>query len=695
VSEAGAPEHRRVLVCFDYEAHWGMPFTSSYDLEAGTLRILEVLARHDTRAIFFTVGAIALERPDLIEEISRRGHEIAGHGWRHERLTGLSPSELERFGAGLDESDGVIEAVTGKRPVGFRAPYLLGPSFFDAAVYELLSSRGYQWASNRELRHVVELLRPDRIGSGRPWHLARARPGLLEGTPAQLLTLALNARVWSRDRVGGSMPSAIRWLRSGRRPYYRGRLLEIPLYSPLDCDLLGLPDPSEPTPQALLDFARFAFLASLAQGPVTMLTFHDWIIAGANRLSLLDDVLASLPELGIEAVTVEDSWSELTRLAGHGPDGETPRRGELTEAPHTGLSPEMSVIISSYNGEQRLPVTLEHLRHQSLSSERFEVIVVDDGSTDRTAEVAAAQGARVVCLERNRGPAAARNAGLAAARADIIAITDDDCEPAADWLAALHSSFSDPHTDGVGGLVLPTSTDRFCLRYLAARNPLAPLTAELLVSNRLGYRLRLYLRRALGTDSELLAGAELYAMAGANMAFRREPLFELGGFDEGFKFAGEDTDLCHRAHARAGGARLLYQPGAVVLHRFRPNLADTLRRSRAYGRGNARAAIKHPEVRFIVFPFPVLVLTALMAATLTRRKAPGVLGAVIPLLAYPRWPVRAWHRRSWEPLAYAYVQLAEETCTMLGELEGSRAGYAPVPSSLLGAEEAAPALSSS
>ena len=100
-------------------------------------------------------------------------------------------------------------------------------------------------------------------------------------------------------------------------------------------------------------------------------------------------------------------------------------------------------------------------------------------------------------------------------------------------------------------------------------------------------------------------------------------------------------------------------------------------------------------MRFIVFPFPVLVLTALMAATLTRRKAPGVLGAVIPLLAYPRWPVRAWHRRSWEPLAYAYVQLAEETCTMLGELEGSRAGYAPVPSSLLGAEEAAPALSSS
>jgi glycosyltransferase involved in cell wall biosynthesis len=336
-------------------------------------------------------------------------------------------------------------------------------------------------------------------------------------------------------------------------------------------------------------------------------------------------------------------------------------------------SPELSVLISSYNGERRLPVVLDHLRRQAVSPERFEVIVVDDGSTDRTAEVAAAHGARVVRLERNGGPAAARNAGLAVARGEIVAITDDDCEPAPGWLAALLCAFSDRDTDGAGGLVLPASTEGFVLRYLAASNPLAPLAAELLVSNDLSYRLRLYLRGLVRTAPDLAPGAELYSLAGANMAFRRELLLELGGFDEAFTFASEDEDLCHRAHARAGGARLRYAPSAVVLHRYKPELRDTLRRARAYGKGNTRVARKHPEVRLIVYPFPVLVLAALAAATLTRRKRPAALGAVLPLLAYPRWPLLAWRTRSPEPLAYSYLQLAEETWTMLGELDEAAA----------------------
>jgi peptidoglycan/xylan/chitin deacetylase (PgdA/CDA1 family) len=312
-----APEARRVLVCFDYEGQWGMPATSPYELTEGTLRILDALERHAARATFFTVGAIAIEHPDLIEEISRRGHEIAGHGWRHERLGGLTKPELDRFGAGLEEANAAIESITGKRPVGFRAPYLLGPRFFDPAIHELLSSHGYRWTSNRELRYVVELLRPDRIGTGRPWRLAASRPGALEGAAGQLLMLALNAGLCTRDRIGGSVPAAIRWLRSGRGPFYRGGLLEIPMYSPMDCDLLGFPTPSTPTPRSLLAYARFALLSCLARGgPFAMLTFHDWIIAGANRLSLLEDVLASLPELELEAVTVEESWPELTRLAG-------------------------------------------------------------------------------------------------------------------------------------------------------------------------------------------------------------------------------------------------------------------------------------------------------------------------------------------------------------------------------------------
>jgi len=290
-----------------------MPFVARYDLAASTQRILESLERHRVHATFFAVGALALERPDLVEAISNQGHEVAVHGWHHEHLDRLTRRELDLLGHGLEESGAAIQSVTGKRPVGFRAPYLLGPTFFDPAVYDLLAGLGYRWTSNRELRHVVQLLRPDRLRTDRPWRLAQARHSTFTGVTGRLLKLALNASVWRTDRLGGSTSSAIRWLGSGCPPFYRGSLLEIPLYSPLDCDLLGVPEPSVPTAESLLDFARFALLSTLSQpGPFTMLTFHDWIIAGGNRLSLLDQLLSSLQEIHVQAVTVEESWAELT-----------------------------------------------------------------------------------------------------------------------------------------------------------------------------------------------------------------------------------------------------------------------------------------------------------------------------------------------------------------------------------------------
>lgn len=670
----------KVLVCFDYEGAWGMPFRAQYDLAEGTHAILGTLARHQAHAVFFTVGAMALEHPELIREISAEGHEIALHGWRHERLDRLSPAELARVAGGLEDAEEMIESVTGRRPRGFRAPYLLGPSFFDRAIYDLLAAHDYQWTSNRELRHVVELLRPDRIATNRPWRLVSSRPEMLDGVPAQLLKLALNGKLVSSERVRGSIASRPGWIRSGCPPFYRGGLLEIPLYSPLDCDLIGLPRPSESTPKPLLDYALFALLSCLSgSGPLRMLTFHDWIISGGNRLSLLDGLLSSLKERDLVPVTVEDCWQELTHLADPGASCEPATVLDLTGADQLAASPRVSVVICSHNGEPTLPAALAHVNRQSLGADQFEVIVADDASTDRTAEVAVAAGARVLRLERNAGPAAARNAALAVARGAIVAVTDDDCEPAEDWLAALVSAFEDPVTDGAGGQVLAASLDAFVLRYLSARQPLAPLAADLLVSRGLARRLRLYLRRVWSASDDLLAGADLYSVPGANMAFRRELLVELGGFDEAFGFAGEDDDLCHRAHSRAGGASLRYEPLAVVRHRFTPSLRDTLSRARSYGKGNFLLAAKHPDMRLIIFPFPVAALATIIAATLTRRRSVALFAVLMPQLAYARWPLHAWRTRSLEPLAYPYIQLAEETATMLGELEASGAGYQPAP----------------
>src|SRR2546429_955742 len=112
------------------------------------------------------------------------------------------------------------------------------------------------------------------------------------------------------------------------------------------------------------------------------------------------------------------------------------------------------------------------------------------------------------------------------------------------------------------------------------------------------------------------------------MAFRRELILELGGFDETFAFGGEEEELCRRGHSRPGGLELRYEPGAVVVHRFDPRVRDVLRRARAYGRGHARMASKDRSVRPIIYPFPLL--TAVAAAAGWRAGSGRALAAALP-----------------------------------------------------------------
>ena len=335
-------------------------------------------------------------------------------------------------------------------------------------------------------------------------------------------------------------------------------------------------------------------------------------------------------------------------------------------------TPELSVLICSRNGATSLPATIAALHSQTLPRSRFEVIVVDDGSTDSTAAVADGLGARVVRLPGERGLAAARNAGVRAAAADVIAFTDDDCAPEPGWCRALTHALADPAVDGVGGKVVPVCARPFLGGYLLAHNPLAPLPAELLDTDSVFHRLRRYLRTIILGDPELAAGTPLYSPVGANMALRRELLYDLGGFDENLRFGMEEEELCLRAHARPQRTLLRYEPRAVVRHHFRPDLRDGLRRSHAYGRGHALAGATHDRLRPIVYPVPVLEVAALAMAFSRRRP----LLALAPPLAYGRWMTMAWRSRSAAPVAYACLQLSEEVATMLGELRGWFDGYA-------------------
>ena len=227
-------------------------------------------------------------------------------------------------------------------------------------------------------------------------------------------------------------------------------------------------------------------------------------------------------------------------------------------------APRISVVVCTYNGARTLPDCLAGIAQ--LDYPDFEVIVVDDGSTDDSARLAADADARVISTP-NRGLSCARNTGMEAANGDIVAFIDDDARPDPDWLTFLARVFVDPQVAGAGGPnVLPVGSSAIAS----------------CVANAPG-----------GPTHVLLSDRNAEHLPGCNLAVRREVLQRIGGFDPRFRVAGDDVDLCWRL--LADGHRLAFSPGAVVWHHRRSSVRAYLRQQRGYGRAEALLERKWPE----------------------------------------------------------------------------------------------------
>jgi glycosyltransferase involved in cell wall biosynthesis len=330
------------------------------------------------------------------------------------------------------------------------------------------------------------------------------------------------------------------------------------------------------------------------------------------------------------------------------------------------MRPDLTVVIPSLNGAAGVDRCLRALAVQTIRS-RMEVVVVDDGSTDDTAAVADRHGVTVIRHAQNRGVAAARNSGLAAASADIVAYLDDDCEPQPDWAATLLAGYDIPEVAGVGGLVVPCTPPGYLSGFLRRNNPLSPLEIELGASGRLPYRFYLYLRRQWSMQPRT-GQRDVYSIVGANMSFRRKTLFDVGQFDERFHFGAEELDLCMRVIRDIPGARISFLPECSVTHHFERRLRDTLRRSRAYGIGSARLYRKWPGLVPTIFPGPIAVVLALAASPWLPWLAVAAL--VAPVVMYPKGFWAAVGDRRPAALLDSYVQLLQEASENVGFAEG-------------------------
>lgn len=326
---------------------------------------------------------------------------------------------------------------------------------------------------------------------------------------------------------------------------------------------------------------------------------------------------------------------------------------------------QISVVVCTHDRAEKLANCLAALADQSLGRTGYEVIVVDDCSTDETAAVAERSSSQLIRNERNLGPAVSRNLGVEAAGAPLIAFTDDDCIPARHWLEELVAAFEDDDAVvAAGGKIRPARRDRLLLRYYEASNPLSHTPRSFGNASGPVERFIAYLRASFQLHELSDSQRELRTIASANMAIRRSTFELAGGFSDRFGLGGEDDDLCLRLQRLLPDAVLRYRPSAIVAHDYDPNIWDALRRNRAYGRAAGIDYLQGYGRLPAIFPFPILILASfgLTAIDVTFLAVPFVL----VLALYPGWIRLAIARRRPGYVGFAFLQGAFEAQTTVG-----------------------------
>lgn len=242
-------------------------------------------------------------------------------------------------------------------------------------------------------------------------------------------------------------------------------------------------------------------------------------------------------------------------------------KGAFAVAPYFPLThyPKVSVVVASYNGARTLKVCLESLVR--LNYPNYEVILVDDGSTDSSPEIASLFKTVRYIRQTNHGLSVARNTGIHAATGEIVAFTDSDCRADEDWLYYLVGDLLTSRFTGMGGHnFLPPEDSAVAAAVLVS--PGGP--AHVMLNDRLAEHI-----------------------PGCNMAFYKWALDEVGGFDPIFTKAGDDVDVCWRLQQR--GYRIGFNPAGFVWHYRRSTVKAYLKQQRGYGEAEALLVRKHPE----------------------------------------------------------------------------------------------------
>ncbi|MDQ6632199.1 MAG: glycosyltransferase [Verrucomicrobiota bacterium] len=309
-------------------------------------------------------------------------------------------------------------------------------------------------------------------------------------------------------------------------------------------------------------------LDSIREGEAAKSEILDWQIESTFRAGLAGAIVYSFTDDWFKDQQPVHDWAfGLTTRERKPKESFAVVQKKFSAAPYFPISqyPKVSVIVAVLNGARTLKACLDSL--ENLNYPDYEIILVDDGSTDSTPSIASPYKDVRYFYQLHQGLSVARNTGIMAALGEIVAFTDSDCRADEDWLYYLISDLLNSKFTGIGGPNFLPPEDSFVATAVQA-SPGGP--AHVMLTDRLAEHI-----------------------PGCNMAFYKWALLQIGLFDPIFRKAGDDVDICWRLQQR--GFKLGFSPAGFVWHYRRSTLNAYLKQQRGYGEAESLLVRRHPE----------------------------------------------------------------------------------------------------
>lgn len=315
----------------------------------------------------------------------------------------------------------------------------------------------------------------------------------------------------------------------------------------------------------------------------------------------------------------------------------------------------ISVIIPAYNAEKMISACINSLINQECSSQEYEVIVVDDGSIDRTADIVKSFKNVKLIQQKNQGPAAARNNGANHAKGDIILFTDSDCLLEENWIKEMTRPFKEnPYIIGVKGI------------YKTKQKELASRFVQIEYEDKYD----------LLKNNEYIDFVDTYSAA-----FKKDVFLEFGGYDTSFPVASaEDVELSFRMSTK--GYKLVYNSRAIVYHIHPKSFLEYFKKKYKFAYWRMLAVKKNPKylikdshtpqiMKFQILFVPFLIGSLLSSLLLNTSLWPTIGLILFFIVSTIPFTLKAYKKDKLVGLISPYILIGRSVFQFFGVFNGS------------------------